>query len=368
MPTGLRADRARVYEHLRSAHLERARQLPPAAIVYGSTRYDFEPALAEGLELRQAGTWRAVRLLSASRLVAIEVNEPLMLSSLPTTALLMFATRLRHPRASRRATIVTYAIENLDPFTHPIGARLRSRLKRRAYRMLATYVLSRIDRIAFGSPAAQALYADQLASRRRPVAQRVILALPAPAPDAFDNVKTPHSVAFLGAFSERKGFPLVIEAWPLVREQVRDATLVLLGKGALRDAAVQFAAADSSVRLILDPPRDEIAAELATARVLVLPSQPSPTWREQIGLPVVEALAQGCLIATTDQTALSAWLTEHGHEVVPQTADARSVAAAIVRLLRSPTPTTHVLDSLPAVDGRLAADEWLFEGAGASRD
>ena len=368
MPTGLRADRARVYEHLRTAHLERAHQLPPAAIVYGSTRYDFDAALAEGLELRQAGRFAAVRLLSGSRLVAIEVNEPLMLSSLPTTALLVFVNRLRHPRYSRRAAIVTYAIENLDPFTHPVGPRLRSRVKRRAYRMLARYVLPRVDRIAFGSPAAQQLYARAAGFARAATAQTMILALPAASSAAFAHAKNPLSVVFLGSLSERKGFPLLMAAWPLVRGQLSAATITVLGKGPLEAEAVAWAATDPSVHLLLDPPRDVIASRLRDSRMLVLPSQQSPTWREQIGLPIVEALAEGCLIATTEQTALAEWLREHGHAVVAVTADAATVATAIIRQLQSTTSPEQVLESLPQVDGRLAADSWLFDGAGAARD
>jgi glycosyltransferase involved in cell wall biosynthesis len=41
--------------------------------------------------------------------------------------------------------------------------------------------------------------------------------------------KTPGKVAFLGRDDERKGLPVLLEAWPTVREAVPDATLSVLG-------------------------------------------------------------------------------------------------------------------------------------------
>ena len=46
---------------------------------------------------------------------------------------------------------------------------------------------------------------------------------------------------------------------------------------------------------------------------------------------------------------------------VPTSAGA--LAEALVEALRRPIPTASVLESLPEVDGRLAADAWLFGGA-----
>ena len=73
----------RLYESLRTAHLERAHQLAPASIVHRVTRYDFDESLAVGLDLVQAGPVRAAWLVGRSGVRVLEVNEPLMTSSLP---------------------------------------------------------------------------------------------------------------------------------------------------------------------------------------------------------------------------------------------------------------------------------------------
>lgn len=361
MARGLRSDRARVYLQLRSAHLERARALPAAALVFHGTRYDFDPSLAEGLELHEAGRVRAAILLARSRVNAIEINEPLMLQGLPTSTLLLVALGILPRRNRPRPAIVTYAIENLDPFARPIGPRLRSRIRRALEVRMFRFVCSRVDRIVFGTPAAERIYGSVTAGLAMRAASTLIPALPAPAAGAALNPKTPMSVVFLGALGERKGFPLVMTAWPAVVAALPEATITVIGKGTWADRAADWAAHDPSVTLVIDPPRARIADILDAGRVLTLPSQSSSTWREQIGLPIVEGLERGCLVVTTAETGLADWLATAGHSVIPSDADAPALAAALIEQLRSTRTPGDVVASLPPVDGRLAADEWLFD-------
>ena len=86
------SSRVRLYETVRTAHLERARELAPASIVYRRRRYDFDPAVAAGLDLIEAGPVGAAVVLARSDVRELEINEPLMVSSL----------RAHGPRAGRR--------------------------------------------------------------------------------------------------------------------------------------------------------------------------------------------------------------------------------------------------------------------------
>ncbi|WP_439591353.1 glycosyltransferase family 4 protein [Microbacterium sp.] len=352
----LRARRARLYESIRTAHLERARQLTPAAILYRERRYDFDPTLAEGLELVQAGPVQAALLLRRSRLDALEVNEPLMRSSILATALAIFAARaLRR----RRPRIVTYAIENADPFdTTRVGWKRRARFA--VERRLAVYIWRRVDAVAFGTAGARDLYRALLPNRAG-LRQILIPALPA-RPDDLPNAPRGETVVFLGAFVPRKGLPLLLEAWPLVVAELPTARLTLVGKGALEDAVRTAAGAEASIDAILDPPRAEIRRILQASRVLVLPSQPSPTWREQVGLPIVEGLEAGCSVVTTDETGIAPWLIEHGHAVVKGSATASQLARAILDQLARGDRAVAIAASLPLEDGRLRADRWMFDG------
>ena len=91
-----------------------------------------------------------------------------------------------------------------------------------------------------------------------------------------------------------------------------------------------------------------------------LDTQPAEKWREQVGLPIAEGLAHGCSRVTADQTGLADWLTAHGHIVLPAGQTTEGLALGIIAALRLRRKPESVIGDLPAVDGRLAADDWLF--------
>lgn len=361
------AARVRVYQTLRTAHLERAHELGPATIMFTSRRYDFDERLLAGLDVVQAGRWRSAGILARSHVREIEVNEPLMLSAARGAALAMSAVRLKAAITGRRILVVCYAIGNEDPRRAIPLRSLRKRLGQRMDFAIGRAVWRRLDRVAYGSAAARDIYAA-LMPPRDDLESRIIPALPSPCACAAGGVRA-HRVVFLGAFAERKGFPLVLEAWATVRAELTDAVLVLLGKGPLGDVAEAAASSDSRIQLIADPSRERIHRELAVGSVVVLPSQPAENWREQIGLPIVEGLAHGCTVVTSTETGLAGWLAEAGHRVLDVPTSVDALAGAVVEALRTPIPTASVLASLPEVDGRRAADDWLFGGAdmGGSR-
>ncbi|MDJ0349979.1 glycosyltransferase family 4 protein [Cryobacterium sp. PH29-G1] len=351
-------DRARLYRTLRSAHLERAHELPTAAILYRIKRYDFHEELTEGLVVLQARPVSAAWKLARSPVTILEICEPLMLSSVWASALAISALRLRARLGGRPATIVTYALENADPFERECGA--RSRLRRTLNGIAARFVWHQTDRIVFGTDAARVTYRVALPEPARDAISAVIPALPAPCGCPQDTGNDSGRVVFLGAFVPRKGLPNILAAWPQVTALRPDARLTLIGKGALESLAHEAVANDPTIELIVDPSRSEIHRQLRRACVLALPSQPTATWREQVGLPIVEGLAHGCRIVTTTETGLATWLSEHGHGVVDPDSAPEQLADAVVQALRAPRPAA---DDLPAVDGRLAADEWLFAGS-----
>lgn len=350
----LESRRARLYESVRTAHLERAHELVPAAIVYRVRRYDFDESVAKGLEVVHAKPIRAALLLRRSRLESLEINEPLMTSSLPASALAVFATRFA--RGANRPRIVTYVIGNADPFDAP-NPSIKRRVRWAIEKRLARYVWKRTDAVAYGTAGARSVYRAAL-PRRSGMAETLIPALPART--EISRVDRAGRVVFLGAFVPRKGVLLLLEAWPLVFAQRPNATLNLVGKGALIDEVRRFTNDHTSVSLVEDPPREQIRSLLLQSLVLVLPSQPSRTWREQVGLPIVEGLEQGCAIVTTTESGLAPWLSEHGHGVVPGDADAQMLALAIIAQLDGGDRSADILSSLPRQDGRLAADAWMF--------
>lgn len=365
-------DRVRVYESVRTAHLERAATLRAASILYRVRRYDFDAELADGLPLVPAGPLRTVRLLWGADPRELEVNEPLMLSAVPTAALAVATVRLRdqfrRADARTRTRVVTYAIGNADPFVQFAPTSLKSRVRRTAERRLARWVWARLDVVVFGTDGSRDIYQRLLGTTT--ARQLTVPALPAPCTCAMMERPTAGAyrsaaaragrVLFLGALAERKGIDLLLHAWPEVRRQRPDARLRIVGKGALQGAVEAAAAADPTIEVLIDPPRALIHEELAGAAVLVLPSQPTRTWREQVGLPIVEALAHGTRVVTTTETGLADWLGAHGHRVVDGHADAAELAAATVAALAVGPDPDEVRATLPARDGRLAADDVMF--------
>ncbi|WP_311135921.1 glycosyltransferase family 4 protein, partial [Clavibacter lycopersici] len=349
----------RLYESLRTAHLERAHELAPASILYRVTRYDFDDRLAEGLDLVRAGRLRAGLVILRSNVRTLEVNEPLMLSSLPATAVALAALRLRELRGGARAEVVTYAIGNADPFAAPGSGRLRRRVRRAAERGLAHAVMRRVDRIVYGTDGARDTYLSVLGGARPGAVTELVPALPA-RHDARPVEPVAQSALFVGALSERKGIRVLLAAWPAVRAARPDATLRILGKGPLEAEVRDAAAADPSITVEIDPARDRIHDAMHAASVLALPSQPSPTWREQVGLPIVEALSHGCTIVTTTETGLADWLRERGHGVTAHPGSVDELTAVLGAALDRPVDPADVLAALPARDGRLAADDVLF--------
>lgn len=356
--------RVRLYDSVRSAHLERAAELPAATILYGHKRYDFDESLAASVDLVRARGWKAAAFLLRHPTQVLEINEPLMLSSARPTAIALLGLALGRVRGNARTQVVTYAIENLHPAGLPPPDRLRRRLARRLDLTLASCIWRRVDRVAYGTAQSRDLYEATMPLGRWAPLSTLIPALPRAQDDpALAAGKDPAQVVFVGAFVERKGFALLARAWPLVLQHVPGAQLCLVGKGALLPLA-EATATLAGVSLQIDPPRVTIRQILGRSQILVLPSQQRPHWREQVGLPIVEGLSYGCTIVTTTQTGLAPWLSDHGHSVLPASASAAQLAEALVAALRQPLAAQDVLASLPTRDGRAAADAWLFDDAG----
>ncbi|SEL20423.1 Glycosyl transferases group 1 [Blastococcus sp. DSM 46786] len=348
-----------MYDNVRSAHLERAHQLAPASILYRRQRYDFDPSLAEGLDLHQGGLIVSAITILRSDLSMVEVNEPLMRQSVARTAALVAVARGAARLRGRELRLTAYAIENRDPFGQVGRAAVRARARAVLDRAAGRYVARRLDRVAFGTAAAERLYDSVLGEELSRARRTVVPALSAPCGCVADGGPGEGRVLFLGALTDRKGVPLLLEAWPEVVARRPDARLTVVGSGPLQPAVVDLASREPSVQLLVGPPRAQVHALLRASSLLVLLSQRTPTWREQVGLPIVEALAHGCPVVTTTETGMARWLTDHGHDVLAPDAPASEVAAVVVAALDRRRPPESVLADLPRTDGRLDADAWL---------
>lgn len=143
-------------------------------------------------------------------------------------------------------------------------------------------------------------------------------------------------VLYVGRLVPEKGIEELLAAW----REIAGATLVAIGDGPL---AQQVADAPHA-RLLGPVPRERLPVAYAAADLLVLPSVPTPRFREPWGLVCNEALHQGTpVLATTAVGAVAGRLVRDGGTglVVPP-GDPQALAAAIRRLLGDPALRTRV--------------------------
>src|SRR4051794_9827620 len=142
-------------------------------------------------------------------------------------------------------------------------------------------------------------------------------------------------VVCLGAVQPRKNLGRLLEAWATLRARGDLDGAVLAIAGRLKQDGAQFAATAErlgiadAVRWLGSVADDALPALLAGARCLAFPSL-----YEGFGLPVVEAMAAGCPVVTSDATSL------------PEAADGAA-------LLVDPLAPTAIADGI----GRLLRDE-----------
>lgn len=350
-----------LYDVVRTAHLERAAASPGTEILYRVRRYDFDADAASKVISRRCSVFGLAWYALRHHIDVLEVNEPLVENAAPRAAVVIAFARLRNAVTRKpRTRVVSYAIANLAPGETVANLPFKARVRFLLQWPFVGLVWRGVDRIAFGTREAAELYEAHFGRRRWQPEAQVIDPLPnaSGAPVAARG----SSLIFLGDLSVRKGFPDLLDAWPRIRAEVPNATLTIVGRGEGSGEALALAAADERVSAHIDPRRDEIFTHLDQAKVLVLPSRRRPLWKEQIGLPILEGLSRGCLIVTSSETGISAWLDAHGHWTVDEPRVGAELTDALVAALSSNREPQSVLDDLPNIDGREAARHWMLAG------
>jgi glycosyltransferase involved in cell wall biosynthesis len=140
-------------------------------------------------------------------------------------------------------------------------------------------------------------------------------------------------VLYTGRLVAEKGIEVLAEAWPRVTwpRVTAPATLVLAGDGALADRM----RAVPGARVLGPVARPQLVVAYAAAQFTVVPSIPTPRFKEPWGLVCNEAFEQGRpVIATTAVGAVAGGLVRDGDTglvIAPHDPDA--LARAIDRLL-----------------------------------
>jgi glycosyltransferase involved in cell wall biosynthesis len=167
-------------------------------------------------------------------------------------------------------------------------------------------------------------------------------------------------VAFVGEVGVRKGVPGLMKAWELVEREVPGVRIRLVGAGSLADEVAAWCASRPERREFLGQLSHAATMDvIASAAVLAAPSRRHGRWREQIGLPLTEALSYGLTIVTTDETGLADWLLARRHFVLPSSSDTGALAEALVRAVRAPLTRDEVRGALPSIGGRQRSQAYI---------
>lgn len=137
------------------------------------------------------------------------------------------------------------------------------------------------------------------------------------------------TIGYIGRLVAEKG------VWTLLAAlaDLPSAQLVLVGDGALRDEIERWVVAHqlaARVRLVPALPHEEIARVLNTLDVLVLPSQTTPTWKEQFGHVLIEAMASGVPVVGSNSGAIPEVIGDAG--IVFPEGDVGALRDALVTL------------------------------------
>jgi glycosyltransferase involved in cell wall biosynthesis len=131
------------------------------------------------------------------------------------------------------------------------------------------------------------------------------------------------TILFVGVDWERKGGPLLVEAFRKVLETMPDARLIIAGSAP--DVRMP------NVEIVGRVPLAEISRLLLRSSVLAL-----PTWREPQGVNAIEALMHGIPVVATDVGALPEMIADRATGRIVPPGDAAALAAALTELLSDP--------------------------------
>ncbi len=139
---------------------------------------------------------------------------------------------------------------------------------------------------------------------------------------------------FAGRPAREKGLGVLVEAWSTAGLQAPTAALVLVGAG----STPPWVPAGGAVVYLPSVSQVELRNFYSRADVLVVPSIPTPTFREPWGLVVNEAMNRGLPVIASDAVGAAAGgLVRDGRNgVIVPSSDPIALAAALRRLAGDP--------------------------------
>jgi glycosyltransferase involved in cell wall biosynthesis len=340
---------------VRSVALENAPKVAESEYLYLRNEPDFDLTLdpSPSVFTRTSFTSLIRKLLNESYDI-VEVPEPLFFRYLPHLVAVVSTIRIRDFASKRRTRVVCHAIENTPIINVPKYARKFGRLWPRVVLPMVRFATSQIDRIAFGTTDAAENLSRATKYKHDDSRWKVFPWLPQVCNCETRN-RNPHQVLFVGKLSPYKGLDVLLDAWSSVSNVYPDARLLVAGDGPLSESVARASTEDPTIVPLGMVGRAKLHELYRVSSTVVLLSQPAPGRQEQIGHPIVEGVAHGCKVVTTELTGLAAWLNSQGQSVLSQEIRPSLVARELLYSLRQES----LRYTLPPVYGKTEADSWL---------
>lgn len=152
------------------------------------------------------------------------------------------------------------------------------------------------------------------------------------------NLNTPYLLT-LGSLDPRKNFKRTVEAWNRCREQekMKGFVLAIAGGSNANFSSPELNLSGDATRLLGYVEEEDLPALYSGAAGFLLPSL-----FEGFGLPVIEAMACGTPVITSNTTALDEISADAALKVTPT--DTNSIKEAIMELLDSPSLQTRLTE------------------------
>lgn len=143
------------------------------------------------------------------------------------------------------------------------------------------------------------------------------------------------NILFLGRFEKRKGLSYLLRAFPIVKQQMPDTRLIIVGDGRARPRYERLVRQAGIEDIVFAGyvPYDDLPRYHRTSHIYCSPA----TGNESAGIVLLEAMASGLPIIASNIDGYASLVT-HGVEgllVLPKSA--ASLAQALVELLKNPT-------------------------------
>ncbi|OIP06995.1 hypothetical protein COS66_00710 [Candidatus Berkelbacteria bacterium CG06_land_8_20_14_3_00_43_10] len=145
----------------------------------------------------------------------------------------------------------------------------------------------------------------------------------------YQSPVTPHTIIFLGRVSKAKGIPMLVDAFTEIRATFPDVTLTIAGPAG--DAIDDIK--HTGITSIGPLKNTDVPEYLRSGTVLVMPSQTTKEWEEQVGMVGLQSLACGTPVITTNSGAIPEYFKNGKGAVVIDEKDTDGLVTALKRFL-----------------------------------